>query len=420
MNRKIPRRVTLVALAQCRQSEARQEGVPDSSPRRLITPSATGSSMRLTLRVIHKYVSLAVAALWLMQAATGLLLVFHWELDDLSVRGAARALDVERFGAFLERLQAASPDRTVSSVFASGGVHGRFDVLIANKNGRTDVLRVDGEGTVLRERPWDHDYSHVGVFQFATYLHQTLFLHQLGTWFIGLSGILLLSNISLGLSLAWPRGGQWRRALIPARAAAPAAQIYAWHRAAGLWLAVPALVLVFCGVLIAYEQPLASWFDDARRPPSIAAATREPSSPTASAANAVATALRIYPGATLAALELPTTDTPWFAVRVNRVGELRRVFGTTIVYVSGRSGRVLADYDALKSPLKARLWDALYAVHTGEIGGVAGRWLAVLSAVWLLAMICLGLTLWTLRRPRRRRAVPRVPELRKYGGQIRA
>ena len=134
MNRKIPRRVTLVALAQCRQSEARQEGVPDSSPRRLITPSATGSSMRLTLRVIHKYVSLAVAALWLMQAATGLLLVFHWELDDLSVRGAARALDVERFGAFLERLQAASPDRTVSSVFASGGVHGRFDVLIANSS----------------------------------------------------------------------------------------------------------------------------------------------------------------------------------------------------------------------------------------------------------------------------------------------
>jgi len=44
--------------------------------------------MKRKLRLLHKYLSLTVAALWLMQAVTGALLVFHWELDDWAVAGS--------------------------------------------------------------------------------------------------------------------------------------------------------------------------------------------------------------------------------------------------------------------------------------------------------------------------------------------
>jgi hypothetical protein len=41
--------------------------------------------MKRALRSVHKYLSLTMAAMWLLQAATGVLLVFHWELDDWAV-----------------------------------------------------------------------------------------------------------------------------------------------------------------------------------------------------------------------------------------------------------------------------------------------------------------------------------------------
>src|SRR5256885_2875785 len=88
--------------------------------------------MKRKLRLLHKYLSLTVAALWLMQAVTGALLVFHWELDDWAGAGPQRHLDPVRFGAFLEKLQATHSRQTVKSVYASGGLPGRFDVLMSD------------------------------------------------------------------------------------------------------------------------------------------------------------------------------------------------------------------------------------------------------------------------------------------------
>ena len=49
--------------------------------------------MKVWLRKIHRYVSLALAAVWLVQASTGVLMVFHWELDDAWVTGDHRPLE---------------------------------------------------------------------------------------------------------------------------------------------------------------------------------------------------------------------------------------------------------------------------------------------------------------------------------------
>jgi uncharacterized iron-regulated membrane protein len=46
--------------------------------------------MKRTLRLVHKYLSLTVAAMWLLQAVVGVLLVFHWEPDDWMVDGPQR------------------------------------------------------------------------------------------------------------------------------------------------------------------------------------------------------------------------------------------------------------------------------------------------------------------------------------------
>jgi uncharacterized iron-regulated membrane protein len=365
--------------------------------------------MKRTVRLAHKYLSLTMAVLWLLQAVTGALLVFHWELDDSGVSGSRRPLNPDKLNAALVQLATTRPGQHVTAVYTSGGLPGRFDVVISNANGARDVLRVDGEGAILRERPWDHDYAHIGAFQIATYLHQTLFLHTTGNWIIGLSGILLFSNICLGLYQAWPRAGRWIRTLSlssqgssAGAKAYPWYRIYHWHRALGLMIALPALALVLAGIVRAFDDPLGSRFEAARPPPAPIAAAPSSQLQPPTVANVISSALALYPGSSLAGVEYPDSDSPWFAVRVTQVNDVRRYFGTTIVYIGSRDGSVLANYDARLMPFSVRLWDAVYALHTGEIAGAPGRCLALLVGVSLSVLIGLGVSLYFLRRSRLR------------------
>jgi uncharacterized iron-regulated membrane protein len=352
------------------------------------------------IRAIHKYVSLIFAALWMLQALTGVLLVFHWEFDDLLLNRPTRALNVERFGDNIDAMITSRRFGIPGGIYWSAGQAGRFDVIV-RQDGKSDVLRVDGEGSVLRRRPWNYDYGHIGPFQIATYLHQTLFAHGMGKWLIGMSGLLLLSNIVLGLKLAWPRRRSWIAALVPRKSKRLAATVFAWHRAVGLWIGMIACLTIGTGGLMAFEDPLAAWFDDARPdPPAAVAAAESPRSSAIGTAEAITTALARYPSAALTGVDLPSADSPWFRVELRQQTELRRASGRTSVYVSSRSGRILREYDAEKAPLKTRIWDSFYAIHTGEAGGWLGRIGASIVGVWLLSMIALGLTLWSARRRR--------------------
>ncbi len=72
----------------------------------------------------------------------------------------------------------------------------------------------------------------------------------------------------MGLYQAWPRAGEWRRTLWPySRGPAAAAQVYPWyrayqwHRAIGLLIALPALLLVLAGIVRAFDDPLGTSFE---------------------------------------------------------------------------------------------------------------------------------------------------------------
>jgi uncharacterized iron-regulated membrane protein len=173
--------------------------------------------VKALLRQIHRYASLTLVTLWVIQALTGVLMVFHWELDDAGIAGEHRAFDADLLGARVEDLQATRPGQTVTSLYPT---------YLENSDGATDSVRVDGHGTILRERPLDHDFAHTGIIQAAVILHQSLFAGDRGRLFIGCSGLLLLSNLILGLTLAWPRVGQWQRALTPVKMRMSAALLY--------------------------------------------------------------------------------------------------------------------------------------------------------------------------------------------------
>jgi uncharacterized iron-regulated membrane protein len=263
-------------------------------------------------------------------------------------------------------------------------------------------VRVDGEGALLRDIPRDHDYPAPGLFQIAHDLHETLLAGDRGKWLLGASGFVLLVNLLFALRLAWPASGQpWRRVLLPGFAGAAAAKFYKWHRALGLLLFAPALVIVTCGML--QEWPADRWLGvDAPTP--VADATKPAAS--AGLGAALTAALQRYPGAALALVEMPGADQPWYRIRLRQPAELRRVFGETTVYVDARDASVLLDRDAFKLPLNEKIANAFYPVHTGEFLGLPGRLVSLLSGLSLISMIVLGAGVWWTRR--RTRATTRV------------
>jgi uncharacterized iron-regulated membrane protein len=356
--------------------------------------------MRATLRRLHRYLALACALLWLSQAVTGLLMVYRWELDDAVLDAPAVPLDLAALDARIAAIAQGTPPRKVTQLWATGGVDGRLDLYADDAQGLTDIIRVDGAGNVLRTRPDGHDYAHIGLIPFAASVHQTLFAGDVGHVIVGISGLILLSSIVMGVVLAWPRKGQWRAVLLPRGARPGMARRYAWHRGLGLWLAFPAVVLISVGVMLVFYDPIERWLGEDATPvelQSVPAFTGTPVAPS----QAIGSALQRFPGSQLSGAAFPKDERPWYRIRIRQPEEWRRAYGTTTIYVAAADGHVLRVDDPLKASLGRRFLDNLYPVHTGEAGGIVGRLVTLSVAAWLLAMLVLGLGLWWIRRPRR-------------------
>jgi len=362
--------------------------------------------MRSFLRTAHKYLSLTFGLLWLLQAATGVLLVFRGELDDALLQGPNRPLVPATFGAAVTRTAAERAPARLTYILTSEGSRNRFDLLFEDPDGRTRTVRVDGEGRLVVDRPRDHDYPAPGLFQTALDLHESLFSGQRGMWFVGISGLLLLSNVVAGLIMAWPARGQaWRRVLLPGSTGSLPANLFKWHRAVGLMFAAFGIVIVVTGVL--QEYPVDNWMGVQRPEPAPRTSSLAPAIPFA---DALTTALSRHPGAPIAIIEMPGTDHPWYRIRVREDGDSRRVFGWTSVLVDAQDGSVLLDRNATDLATNAKIYNSFYSIHTGEFFGLGGRIVVLVVGLWLTMMCVLGFMLWWTRR--NARATVRSPQIR--------
>lgn len=364
------------------------------------------------LRTVHRYVGLALLALWFIQAATGALMVFHWEIGDALIAGARVPTDWPALERRVAAIEAGATGEHVRYVYATAGAPDRYDLTVEDAAGQFRVVRTDGAGTVLGTWPSGHDYARAPLIDAAVVLHQSLFAGHAGRLLLGASALVLLGNLLVGVRLAWPRPGTWGRALRPPRSGPPVAQLYGWHRAVGLWLALPALVIVGTGVLQAFDDAVAAFLRLDTPAPSFAPAPGgapptgdgSPAAPAVGGskpiglARAVSAALARVPGSAFAGLAMPGEAQPWYRIRVRQGAEWRRAYGTTIVDVSSADARAELTSDALTAPFAQRFVSATWPVHTGEAAGLAGRLLALATALALVAGILLGGLLWWRRR----------------------
>ena len=346
----------------------------------------------MTLRKIHRVLGLLAAALWLVQALSGVLLTFRQEIDNATLPAAAVPVSTMGLGNRIELIQQSGG--RVSSIWVADFAADRFDVSYVDSGDMERRMRVDGTGRVLRDGPDNTSFENGGFFRTLTLIHTSLLCGDAGEWIIAISGVLLLSNVVLGLKLAWPRRGMWRQALTLRPSRHAAARLYGIHRTVGLWIAIPLLIVFAAGVALRFDDDIESALGLERAPP-----VGAPAGSGIAPAQALDTALARFPGATLTALSMPAPGDAWYRIRVRAPGEVRRMYGTTTVFVSAATGAVLRDYPAATDTLARSSYDLLYPLHTGELGGVPGRLLLLTLGSALLVMGVFGIRLWLTRRP---------------------
>ena len=82
--------------------------------------------MNAVVKKFHRWLSLTMLAFWFLQAATGVVMAFRWELDDALVAGPAAPLDPEALAATIARIERERAGWRTSLVYPSGGLPGRF------------------------------------------------------------------------------------------------------------------------------------------------------------------------------------------------------------------------------------------------------------------------------------------------------
>lgn len=348
--------------------------------------------MKRSLLRLHRWLGLAMLAFWMLQAVTGSLLAFRWEIEDAMLPGTAAAANFPALGARVEAIEAGGGH--VDDLWATADAATRFDVYYFDASGAARIMRVDGDGQVLRDASDAGSFSNGAVFDTLTELHTKLLAGEIGSWLVAASGLLLFTNLTIGIRLAWPRTGSWVRALLPASAISGAPRLFSWHRSLGLWLGLLILPFVAAGVLLCFEHGLREILEGEVPEPAFAP---DSGSALISPAEALEVARARYPDSRLSVLVLPDDGKPWYRVRRRRPGDLRRNWGMSTLFVSASDGRILSDHPSTGAPTGRRFVDTIYPFHTGQLAGVAGRALVLLQSIWLIAMIVLGLRLWRTR-----------------------
>jgi len=357
-----------------------------------MTAAAATPARRRVARSVHRYLGLFAGVFWLIQAITGIALTFRWEIDNELLAGPVAPLTIDQFSARIDAIARAGGK--VGEVWATNTKSTRFDIFYADASGEDRVMRVDGAGAILRDRS-DAALAVDSFFDTLTSIHISLLGGDAGSWIVGISGMLLLTHLVMGLRVAVPRLNVLRTALLWKPAGGLRARLYSWHRTVGLWLCVPAIIVVSAGTLLVFETGLGNAVG-AEVP--VPAESSIPIPTKLMTAAALRTALELVPGSRLSALAMPQDDRhPWYRIRLHAPRDIPRMWGTSTLYASAGDGRILGDYPAGGASAGRTFVESLYPVHTGQIAGFPGRAVSVALGLWFLTMIVLGLRLWRAR-----------------------
>ncbi len=392
----------------------------------------------------HFYCSLYVFPFLMMLAVTGLIMLWISYTTDLNGErtrvvptGAPMAVSALQAAA-----EAAIPGGVAGTYLEPLAVDRVAVFQVAGTDGDMTVLLDPYTGAVIDSFPW-----RAGWYDFATEIHGTLLIGDLGDWLIEAAASLGVILVISGLWLHWPRRGTgWRETLLPKLAFTSRSAWKALHGAVGMWMSVVLLVFLVSGLSWAgiwggkmvqawSTFPAEKWdavpLSDKTHADMNHAATKEvpwgleqtplPESGSTAGASGVDGAVTIDTVVAFARglgfdgrfqLAIPQEETAvWTLSHDSMSNDGTDPSADRTLHIDRYTGKVLADVGYADYSPWAKMMAYGIAFHEGDMG----LWNFVLNTVFCLSMIFLpvsGLVMWWKRRPERafRLAAPPAPQ----------
>jgi uncharacterized iron-regulated membrane protein len=381
----------------------------------------------------HFYASLYVIPFLVMLAVTGLIMLWVSSMTGLS--GERTAVPVG------PQMLAPSALQAAAEAAVTDGRAVQFIEPMAVD--RAAVFRIDGAegpmtvvvdpytGAVMDSYAW-----RAGWYDFATEIHGTLLIGDLGDWLIEIAASLGVIVTVTGIWLHWPRrGATWKTALAPRPTLSSRGGWKALHGAVGMWTSALLVVFLLSGLSWAgiwggkmvqawSTFPAEKWdapLSDKTHADMNHGAAKEvpwgleqtPLPESGSDAGAGGLAGQPVTIDTVAAyarglgfdgrfqLSIPQDDTGvWTVSHDSMSNDGPDPSADRTIHIDQYTGHVLADIAYADYSAWAKLMAYGIAFHEGDMGD----WNLALNTVFCLAMIFLpvsGLVMWWKRRPAR-------------------
>lgn len=344
---------------------------------------------------------IVLGALILVQAATGTMIAFRRELNRAL---HASAMVVPPSGP--ASLQAVA---TAARALSPGGRLTRIDfprradeAYFARVNGPGDAVvlaALDGAGNVRRRgglTAWP--------VELAFQIHSALFSGELGERLVGFTGVGLLLMTLIGVAVWWPGLARLRSGLRIEVSRDLQRSSRSLHRFGGALAAAWLLVLATTGALMAWEpwlKPLIPVRASARS----AKAPKAPNTPCNAQSTldvTVGAAQARLPGQLIKSVRFPGMPGRLVAVYFQSAG-VSRPRATDYVWVDGCDGRLLGAKLAGEAEPRDDFFATLLPLHSGELLGIPGRLLGLLTALVTVGLGITGYVQWFSRNAKMRR-----------------
>jgi uncharacterized iron-regulated membrane protein len=382
-------------------------------------PRPPSRTLKKLTRQLHLWFGLPAAAVLVIVALTGAILVYERDLDRAwnpelwrTTAGVAQSLDT-----LAATARATAPDCELKQVrlttAAGRPVEFRFT--------RGRQIHLDPvSGAVLGARSREGSF-----FGTVEKIHTSLVAGEIGRWIVGLSSVALLALLATGLVLWWPKQLRMLKGAVSLALDRKGRALHLdLHNTLGFWTALPLLLIGFTGTIIAFK-PLGNTLrtlgrDSAR--PEIPAATSAASLPDASLDTLAAAARAAFPAAReFRLIPSPTPKARMSAapakssvksridhspskIPLSTVWRVEAIAATTAhdharsaAWFDPRSAALLGQVNFSDLPIGERLRALVRPIHDGSVLGRPTQLIALLAVLVLPLLSVTGVALWWLR-----------------------
>ncbi|WP_322965442.1 PepSY-associated TM helix domain-containing protein [Sphingomonas fuzhouensis] len=345
------------------------------------------------LDLLHRWTGGVIGIILALLGLTGCLLVWKTAWIGLPDKGAPLVRDPAAIASTVQRLLP-TPSGGESIVFADKG----FALLQVRLPGGAGAYADQGGHIVTR---WASQWQRPELWLFD--LHHHLFTGDVGETVIGIAGLCGLFFVVTGSILWWRTRRTFRWRLLPKRLSRPA--IVTHHRDLGIIVAPLLLLSTITGAAMVF-RPVAMIVIAPFGSPGAALAAVRPGKVHGGplAANPpwqtmLTIAAQRFPDATARILSLPRHEGDPIVLRMRRAGEWLPNGRSTLTF-DAATGRLLSTTDALAMPRGAMVFNTLYPLHAGRVGGIV--WKLLMTATGLAMTLLGSLAVWSFwfKRPR--------------------